>query len=164
MSQLIPVALIIFMSGCAYIKRDVHQAQAPSVSHKVFCSDTNGDRLHLRLTITLKVNDIKERTLHKQFEVPYFKGKEGGPPYFRVSREILEWRNDRIILAEVMPTETPDIFMLHVTAFEKSKRVEQKSSSDLLLRLCQDAEMSISNNKKFHTLKARLELILQGVQ
>lgn len=159
MSRFILVVLITYTSSCAHMKKDAHQTEISLAPRQVFCSETNGDRLRLRLIIDLKATDLKEQTLHKQFEMPYFKRKDGGPPYFRISREILEWHNNRIVLAEVIPTETTDIFMLYVTSFEKSKRVKLMSNGYLLLRLCQDAEMSISGDKKLHSLKARLELI-----
>lgn len=159
MSRFIFAALIICMSGCAHVRRDAHQTEISSTSRQVFCSATNSDRLNLRLTIDLKTTHLKEPPFHQQFEMPYFKIKDGGGASFRISLEILEWRKDRIVLAELMPTETADLFMLYVTSFERSNRFKRTSSSYLLLGLCRDAEMSISGDKNLHSLKARLELV-----
>lgn len=158
MNRRIFITLIMCLGGCAHVKRDWQQAEVPSASRQLFCSETPGNRLHLRLTIDLMSSDLKERTLHKQFEIPYFERKDGALD-LQISREILDWRKDRIVLAEVAPTETINLFMLYVTSFERSKGVKLTSNANILLRLCQDAEMSISGDEKLHSLKARLELV-----
>ena len=158
MYRLIFVTLIMCMIGCTHVKGEDKTAKASSAPRQAICSETNGHPTHLRLTVELKNLDLKDWTLHKQFEMPYFKRKDDAS-FFRISREILEWRNDRIVLAEVMPMETTDAFMLYVTSFERSKDIKITSSGYVLLRLCQDTEMSVGDNKNSYSLKARLELV-----
>src|SRR5580704_7347404 len=141
MYRFIFVTLIMCMNGCTHIKGEGKTAKISSSPRQVLCSEINGNPTYLRLTIELKNLTLKGWTLHKQSEMPYFKRKDGAS-YFRIFREILEWRNNRIVLAEVTPMETIDTFMVYVTSFERAKEIKITSSGYLLLRLCQDAEMS----------------------
>ena len=156
--------IITFMCGCTHMKKDGQQGDfAAAAKLKLgpsLCSETKGDAHHLRLTVDLKIADLKEWAIHKQVEIPYFNRRDGSSP-MRISRDLLIWQNNHIVLAEIQPTETTDVFTLYVTSFEKSKQDRLTSSAHLILRLCQNAEMTMTGDNKIHSLKARLELVGQ---
>ncbi len=159
---LVTLIILAYLCGCAHIKKDAQLAPLSSAVEvkppHVFCSEANSDAHHLQLTVNLKNVNSKKWTLHKQLDIPHFK-REGGFFPMGISRELLIWRDDRIVLAEVLPTETTDLFMLYVTSFERSKHGKLTSTAYVVLRLCQDAEMTIGGDKELHSLKARLELV-----
>lgn len=98
---------IACVSGCVHVRKE----NKPDES-KIFCSETTDDKLQLQLTIDIKSTEFQKFDLHKQLHMPYFNKERPLPA--RISRELLTWHNNLIILAEVIPTETTDTFMLYV--------------------------------------------------
>lgn len=159
MSWCILITLAIYLFGCTHVKTVSPSSIRSEIPQPILCSEADGQSAKLRLSIDLTSTGLKKRSIHKQFEVSYV--KKNGPPYLGISREILEWRSDRIVIAEIALTETQDRFILNVTSFERAKQVMLTSNYSLFLRLCEEAEMSISGGKELRNLKAKVELVGQ---
>lgn len=151
MYRLIVITFAMLASiGCVHIEREIIKEST------IFCSETTKDANQLRLTIDIKNTDLK-LALHKQVYLPYF--SKDRPLYLRIANEMLSWSNNLFLLAEVIPTERENLFMLQITGFKKPKSVNRLWRSYILLTLCQDAEMIIKGDKMEFSLKAKLELV-----
>lgn len=139
------------MNNCMPLKKSL-----PSYRH-VFCSTHDSNTLRFRLNIKLTSQSLYKSAIDKEIIMPYFINKK--PAYAHISREILAWNKNNMILAEIMPTENKDFFILYINVFEKSKDIKITTSGYIILPLCHDAHMTVGNNKEIYDIKARLDLV-----
>lgn len=153
---------IICTGSCAHLtnknRTDRPSGHMQNKDDQVFCSEADVNAQKFRLTVDMINQGPKSWTLHKQFDLPYFK-KEARVSPARTAKELLLWQDDRIILAEIIPIETKDIFTVSLSLFERTKNVSLTSNVFVQVRLCEDAEMSLNSKNKQHQIRVRLELI-----
>lgn len=113
--------------------------------------------MRFRLSIKLTSQSLYNLAIDKEIIMPYFINKK--PTYAHISREILAWSKNNMILAEIMPMENEDFFILYISLFEKLKDIKAITSGYIILSLCHDAHMTVGNNKEIYDIKARLELV-----
>lgn len=79
----------------------------------------------------------------------------------QIARELVAWRQDLVVLAEVIPVEgQEDHFIGLVISFEKGKNIIAYTSNSSVITLpCQDSEISLGTGKEQQSFKVRLELI-----
>ncbi len=147
------VATIIFAS-CSHVVN--HKSAPRSQTH---CSATGLNVSGISLNIEILNTHTSQSALKKTLEFPYFaKDRSYWPP--KISRDVLLWKDDLVVAAEIMRHESEDFFFLELISLAKTKgEISHTSTASLMLSPCNDAEMSISGPEGQMTLKARLELI-----
>jgi hypothetical protein len=161
--RLISAVFIILLSCCCtHVKSAYPRIEKSMTSENetaAFCSELGVNGHRLKLTIETKNTQMPELAVNKTIELPYIhRGKSFSPS--SISRDLILWRDDVVILTEVIPTETIDIFYVYVTSFVRKKDMSTYTSNVfLVLRLCQDAELSIGSTQGHLSLKAKLELL-----
>jgi hypothetical protein len=147
------VAAIIFAS-CTHVVNHKITTRLPT-----HCSPAELNVSGISLNIEFLNTEIPELSLKKTLELPYF-AKERSPWPPRISREVLLWETNQVVVAEITQHESEDIFWLEIFSLARTKgKLSHTSTARLMLSPCNDAEMSVSGPTGQMTLKARVELI-----
>ncbi len=133
--------MLLFLSSCVTNKSLIPKLPIS----KGFCSGTGIDIRGLKLIIDSNNIPFPKISINKIIELPL-------PTPISPAREIVYSHNNTIVLVEITPTGTKDLFALALISFTKENTVY--STLSLNLGLCQDAEIRVGEE----VLKARLEL------
>lgn len=150
---------MLWLYACKGRPTHIEKSFAFEEGAQLFCSEVGVSDPRFKLTIETKNTQMPGLSISKVLELPFIRSDKPFSPT-SISRGLILWRDDIVILAEIIPSETLDIYFVYVTSFARVKDMNTYiSNAFLVLRLCQEGELSLGSSHGLISLKARLELI-----